>query len=99
MPHAKASSCKKKNYEPKHGCFYGGTEGGTAPSKTWPRGFSAPEIFVMLKSCLSGSNAQVDMAHTWVSIAEGRKASHVILLDYRKALKLHVILIYTNKLM
>ena len=34
---------------------------------------------------LSTTHALVDMVHTWLLAAEERKASHVVLLDYRKA--------------
>ena len=34
---------------------------------------------------LSTTHALVDMVHTWLLTAEERKASHVVLLDYRKA--------------
>ena len=35
---------------------------------------------------LSTTHALVDMVHTWLFTAEERKDSHVVLLDYRKAL-------------
>ena len=34
---------------------------------------------------LSTTHALVDMVHTWLLTAEERKASHMVLLDYRKA--------------
>ena len=36
-------------------------------------------------SGLSTTHALVDMVHTWLLAAEERKASHAVLLDYRKA--------------
>ena len=33
---------------------------------------------------LSTTHALVDMVHTWILTAEESKASHVVLLDYRK---------------
>ena len=34
---------------------------------------------------ISSTHALVDMVHTWLLTAEERNASHVVLLDYRKA--------------
>ena len=34
---------------------------------------------------LSTTHALIDMVHTWLLTAEERRASHVVLLDYRKA--------------
>ena len=34
--------------------------------------------------CLSTTHALVDMVHAWLLTVDERKASHVVLLDYRK---------------
>ena len=34
---------------------------------------------------ISTTHAMINMVHTWLLTAEERKASHVVLLDYRKA--------------